>query len=194
MEKRGGRHEASKKRPSANAFGRSSTPSAVKAQRKASPAQTTQSTQAVTTSTRDSASGQDLQARNNTAAMPAADPLGTKWYAPLSGDLSSGGAALALSLDKSKGSITEMLHELMATNPRASDARAIAGGKLKDRTLMLDNPAMQRKQSRHHRGGHDLISKLLRPKQYKAMDMYDIRKDDITYVAFPPSLCFSLSP
>lgn len=35
----------------------------------------------------------------------------------------------------------QLLQELMATNPRAFDARAAIGLKMADRAVMLDNPA-----------------------------------------------------
>ncbi len=39
--------------------------------------------------------------------------------------------------------ISEMLHSLMATNPRAFDKRATIGLKVTDKVLMLDNPAVK---------------------------------------------------
>jgi len=70
-----------------------------------------------------------------------------------------------------------MLQELMATNPRASDARAIAGGKLRDKALLLDNPDVKQEPGR--RGGHGhgpvLTSKLATRKEQRAAGLYDIK-------------------
>jgi hypothetical protein len=96
-------------------------------------------------------------------------------YAPLLESVSSGPVAQALGLT-AEGSLATMLEELMATNPRASDSKNIAGGKLRDKTLLLDNPAVKRDQKRRGGGGPPLTTHLATRKEQHKQGLYDMKK------------------
>lgn len=68
-----------------------------------------------------------------------------------------------------------VLESLMSTNPRASDARAVAGGKLRDRTLLLDNPSAARQQGRRGGGGAVLTAGLAPRKEQRRQGLYDLK-------------------
>ena len=110
-------------------------------------------------------------ARAGIAAAPAASDF---VYAPLSNTVASGPVAQPLGLAV-EGSLSTMLQELLATNPRAADGRAIAGGKLRDKTLLLDNPAVQREQGRRRGGGPILTTKLANRKEQRQKGLYDLK-------------------
>lgn len=68
-----------------------------------------------------------------------------------------------------------MLEELMVTNRRASNAKSIVGGKLRDKTLLLDNPAVQRHQGRRSGGGPTLTAKLASRKEQRRQGLCDLK-------------------
>lgn len=78
-----------------------------------------------------------------------------------------------------KGSLATVIQDLMSTNPRTSNARAITSGRLRDRTLMLDNPAVQREQGKRSGGGVNLTNHLATKNLQKRKGLYsltDLRK------------------
>jgi hypothetical protein len=80
--------------------------------------------------------------------------------------------------------IAALLEGLLATNPRASDARVIAGGRLKDRALLLENPVGKRDAAaapRRGAGGRSrLAAGLATRRQQKAAGLYDLRSAGLT--------------
>lgn len=88
--------------------------------------------------------------------------------------MATGPVAQALGL-AAEGSLATMLEDLMATNPRASDSKNIAGGKLRDKTLLLDNPAVQRDQKRRGGGGLPLTTHLASRKEQRRQGLYNIK-------------------
>jgi hypothetical protein len=115
-------------------------------------------------------SSQALPESNTNAVNSGGDRV----YAPLLESVATGPVAQALSL-AAEGSLATMLEELMATNPRASDSKTIAGGKLRDKTLLLDNPAVQRDQKRRSGGGQVLTAALATRKEQKRQGLYNMK-------------------
>ena len=71
----------------------------------------------------------------------------------------------------------------MSTNPRASDSKNITGGKLRDKTLLLDNPAVKRDQKRRGGGGLPLTTHLASRKEQRREGLYDLKNTaNLTYV------------
>jgi hypothetical protein len=83
---------------------------------------------------------------NSTAASAAAAAALDPIYASLPEAAAAGGAAAARGLRPlgapapPGAGVGGLLRTLLATNPRASDARALTDGRLRDRALLLDNP------------------------------------------------------
>jgi hypothetical protein len=105
---------------------------------------------------------------------PAVHPRGDGVYASLLETVATGPVAQSLRFT-AEGSLATMLEELMATNPRASDSKTIAGGKLRDKTLLLDNPAVQRDQKRRGGGGLPLTTHLATRKEQRRQGLYNIK-------------------
>jgi len=104
----------------------------------------------------------------------AVNSRGDGVYAPLLETVATGPVAQALRF-AAEGSLATMLEELMATNPRASDSKNVAGGKLRDKTLLLDNPAVQRDQKRRGGGGLPLTKHLATRKEQRRQGLYDVK-------------------
>ena len=99
---------------------------------------------------------------------------GDQVYAPLIDSIASGPVAASIKLAVD-GSLAGMLEDLMVTNLRASNARSIVGGKLRDKTLLLDNPAVQRQQGRRGGGGPTLTGTLANRKEQRRQGLYDLK-------------------
>ena len=122
------------------------------------------------------------------AAVPerSADPLYVRLDTlGLAG--SSGPLAVALGLPAAAEArdgrvISSLLEDLLATNPRAFDARAAIGLKVQDRTLLLDNPvrgvaggARGGRRQRRHFGG-----RLATRRQRRELGLYELAGTGLT--------------
>ncbi|PSC76792.1 ribonuclease P subunit p29 [Micractinium conductrix] len=124
---------------------------------------------------------QQQQQRQQQPAEPA--------YARLDEGIAHGPAAEALQLPQPEANtqvVTSLLERLMATNPRAFDARAAIGLKVSDRSIMLDNPMGQRQaaagggQQRGSRWTGTLASRA----QQRKLGLYQLQ--GLTYEAVQP--------
>ncbi len=77
--------------------------------------------------------------------------------------------------------VTALLEKLMATNPRAFDARAAIGLKVADRTVMLDNPVGQKAgQARKGGAGGRWASQLASKAAQRRLGLYQLRTAGLT--------------
>lgn len=104
----------------------------------------------------------------------------SRFYDPLSKEIGSGPAAAALELGEQNRGILAVLGGLLTTNPRTTDAKLMASGKIKDRTFLLDNPAVKRHQGRRSRGGQNFSAGLLHRKEYCEKGIYQYQRDKVT--------------
>lgn len=77
--------------------------------------------------------------------------------------------------------VTALLEQLMATNPRAFDARAAIGLKVADRTVMLDNPAGHKAGPARRAGpGSRWASQLAGKAAQRRLGLYQLRTAGLT--------------
>lgn len=77
--------------------------------------------------------------------------------------------------------VTVLLEQLMATNPRAFDARAAIGLKVQDRTVMLDNPGGQRQQQgQRGRRPSRLTAQLASKREQRRQGLYQLQGAGLT--------------
>ncbi|EFN57778.1 hypothetical protein CHLNCDRAFT_57293 [Chlorella variabilis] len=110
-------------------------------------------------------------------------------YNRLEDAIATGPAAGAMDLPPPQpGSqvVSELLVSLMATNPRAFDARAAIGLKVQDRTVMLDNPAGQKQQRRRRQQPSRWAAQLASKAQQRRLGLYQLQTTGLTYEAVQP--------
>lgn len=108
-------------------------------------------------------------------------------YAPLPDAIASGPAAAPLGLNNNNSSLAQTIDELLKTNPhRTTNTDGIVDGKLKDKTLLLDNPPVTRHQGRRSGQGQILTRSLATRKEQRRQGLYDVHKSapSLTYVFF----------
>ena len=104
-------------------------------------------------------------------------------YNRLEDAIATGPAAGAMDLPPPQpGSqvVSELLVSLMATNPRAFDARAAIGLKVQDRTVMLDNPAGQKQQRRRRQQPSRWAAQLASKAQQRRLGLYQLQTTGLT--------------
>lgn len=76
--------------------------------------------------------------------------------------------------------VSALLEQLMATNPRAFDAKAAIGLKVQDRTVMLDNPAGQKPGGAGRRPGSRWTAQLAGRKAQRQRGLYQLSGAGLT--------------
>jgi hypothetical protein len=126
-----------------------------------------------------SAGGEQQQQQQQQQQQGSWDPP----YNRLDAGIATGPAAEAMRLppaDPGSQVVTRLLEDLMATNPRAFDARAAIGLKVQDRTVMLDNPAGQKQKQQRRQQPSRWTSRLASKAQQRRLGLYDLQAAGLT--------------